>query len=108
MCAVTTAGCHGCRCRRLLTPRNSKFTNWLQNSSLRRRPLDCHPDALSFGRFSRPLLVTESSGYHLKSMNCRALPVEALPHQPKLLRDYVHSFERVAPFFPHKTSLENI
>jgi len=54
------------------------------------------------------LLVTESPGYHLKSMHCRALSVEALPHQPKLLRDYVHSFERVAPFFPHKPDLESI
>ena len=56
----------------------------------------------------RPLLVTESPGYHLKSMHCRALPVEALPHQPKLLRDYIHSFDRVAAFFRHKPSLENI
>jgi bacillithiol biosynthesis cysteine-adding enzyme BshC len=56
----------------------------------------------------RPLLVTESPGYHLKSMHCRALPVEALPHQPKLLRDYIHSFDRVAAFFYHKPSLENI
>ena len=41
-------------------------------------------------------------------MHCRALPVEALPHQPRLLRDFVHSFDRVAAFFPHKPSLENI
>jgi bacillithiol synthase len=41
-------------------------------------------------------------------MHCRALPVETLPHQPKLLRDYVHSFERVAPFFRHKPNLESI
>jgi bacillithiol biosynthesis cysteine-adding enzyme BshC len=41
-------------------------------------------------------------------MHCRALTVETLPHQPKLLRDYVHSFERVAPYFPHKPNLENI
>ena len=41
-------------------------------------------------------------------MHCRALPVEALPHQPKLLRDYVQSFERVAAFFPHQPNLENI
>jgi bacillithiol biosynthesis cysteine-adding enzyme BshC len=41
-------------------------------------------------------------------MHCRALPVEGLPHQPKLLRDYLHTFERVAPFFPHKPNLESI
>lgn len=41
-------------------------------------------------------------------MHCRALAVETLPHQPKLLRDYVHSFERVAPFFPHKPDWETI
>src|SRR5262245_34910578 len=64
--------------------------------------------SLSFGYFPRPLLVTESGVYHLNSMHCRALPVETLPHQPRLLRDYVNSFERVAPFFPHKPNLENI
>jgi len=41
-------------------------------------------------------------------MHCRALAVEALPHQPKLLRDYVQSFDRVAAFFPHQPNLENI
>jgi bacillithiol synthase len=41
-------------------------------------------------------------------MHCRALPIEALPHQPKLLRDYIHSFERVAPFFQHKPDFESI
>jgi bacillithiol biosynthesis cysteine-adding enzyme BshC len=41
-------------------------------------------------------------------MHCRALAVETLPHQPRLLRDYVHCFERVAPFFPHKPDLEVI
>lgn len=41
-------------------------------------------------------------------MNCRALPVEALPHQPGLLRDYLQSYERVAGFFQHQPILENI
>src|SRR5262245_4707077 len=41
-------------------------------------------------------------------MHCRALPVEALPHQPKLLCDYLQSYERVASFFQHKPDLESI
>lgn len=41
-------------------------------------------------------------------MHCRALPVEALPHQPKLLRDYLHSYDLVAPFFQHKPQLESV
>ena len=42
------------------------------------------------------------------SMHCRALPIEALPHQPQLLRDYLHSYERVSAFFQHKPELESI
>lgn len=41
-------------------------------------------------------------------MHCRALAVEALPHQPRLLRDYLQAYERVAPFFQHKPDLESI
>jgi len=41
-------------------------------------------------------------------MHCRALPVEALPHQPKLLRDYLHSYDLVAPFFQHRPQLESV
>ena len=41
-------------------------------------------------------------------MHCRALPVGVVPHQPKLLRDYLHSYESVAPFFQHKPQLESI
>jgi bacillithiol biosynthesis cysteine-adding enzyme BshC len=41
-------------------------------------------------------------------MHCRALPVEALPHQPQLLRDYLHSYERVSSFFQHKPELVSI
>jgi bacillithiol synthase len=41
-------------------------------------------------------------------MHCRALPIEVLPHQPKLLRDYLQSYERVSTFFRHKPDLENI
>lgn len=42
------------------------------------------------------------------SMHCRALPIEALPHQPQLLRDYLHSYERVSAFFQHKPELASI
>jgi len=41
-------------------------------------------------------------------MHCRALPIAALPHQPQLLRDYLHSYERVSAFFQHKPDLESI
>src|SRR5262245_36308054 len=41
-------------------------------------------------------------------MHCRALPVEALPHQPRLLRDYLQSYERVSEFFERPPDLENI
>jgi len=41
-------------------------------------------------------------------MHCRALPIEALPHQPQLLRDYVRSYERVSAFFQHKPELESV
>ena len=54
------------------------------------------------------MLVTESPAYHLKSMHCRALPIDVLPHQPKLLRDYLQSHERVSAFFQHQPDLENI
>src|SRR5438270_3457793 len=54
------------------------------------------------------LRVTESRGYHQTSMHCRALPIEALPHQPQLLRDYLHSYERVNSFFQHKPNLDSI
>jgi len=54
------------------------------------------------------LLVTESPAYHLKSMHCRALPIDVLPHQPKLLRDYLQSHERVSAFFQHQPGLQNI
>jgi bacillithiol biosynthesis cysteine-adding enzyme BshC len=41
-------------------------------------------------------------------MHCRVLPIEALPHQPQLLRDYLHSYERVSGFYQHKPELESI
>jgi bacillithiol biosynthesis cysteine-adding enzyme BshC len=41
-------------------------------------------------------------------MHCRALPIEALPHQPQLLLDYLNSYERVSAFYQHKPQLENI
>ena len=41
-------------------------------------------------------------------MHCRALPIEALPHQPKLLLDYLNSYGRVSAFFQHKPRLESV
>src|SRR6516225_6960149 len=41
-------------------------------------------------------------------MHCRALPIELLPHQPKLLRDYLDSYDQVGAFFQHKPELESI
>ena len=41
-------------------------------------------------------------------MHCRALPLDVLPHQPKLLRDYLQSYERVSVFFQHKPDMESI
>ena len=54
------------------------------------------------------LRVTETGGYHLKSMHCRALPIEALPHQPPLLLDYLHSYEKVRAFYQHKPELQSV
>jgi bacillithiol biosynthesis cysteine-adding enzyme BshC len=52
--------------------------------------------------------VTDLPVYHLKLMHCRVLPIEALPHQPKLLRDYLSSYEKVSGFYQHKPGLESI
>jgi len=41
-------------------------------------------------------------------MHCRALPIGSLPHQPKLLLDYLHSYERVSAFYQHKPELDSI
>src|SRR5215470_4464223 len=41
-------------------------------------------------------------------MHCRALPIDALPHQPQLLRDYLQNYSRVASFYQHQPNLENI
>jgi bacillithiol biosynthesis cysteine-adding enzyme BshC len=41
-------------------------------------------------------------------MHCRALPIEALPHQPQLLIDYLNSYERVSGFYQHKPQLESV
>jgi bacillithiol synthase len=41
-------------------------------------------------------------------MHCRALPIEALPHQPKLLLDYLNSYGRVSAFFQHQPRLETV
>jgi bacillithiol biosynthesis cysteine-adding enzyme BshC len=41
-------------------------------------------------------------------MHCRALPIEALPHQPQLLLDYLNSYDRVSAFFQHKPQPESV
>jgi bacillithiol synthase len=41
-------------------------------------------------------------------MHCRALSIEALPHQPPLLLDYLNSHERVSAFYQHKPQLEGV
>ena len=41
-------------------------------------------------------------------MHCRALPIEALPHQPQLLIDYLRAYERVSSFYQHKPELESV
>ncbi len=41
-------------------------------------------------------------------MHCRALPIEALPHQPQLLLDYLNSYDRVSAFYQHKPQLESV
>jgi bacillithiol biosynthesis cysteine-adding enzyme BshC len=56
----------------------------------------------------RLLAVTKSSGYHLNSMHCRALPVNVLPHQPRLLLDYLNCFDRVSSYYQHKPQIESI
>jgi bacillithiol biosynthesis cysteine-adding enzyme BshC len=42
------------------------------------------------------------------SMHCRALPIDALPHQPQLLIDYVNSYDRVRGFYQHQPNLESV
>ena len=41
-------------------------------------------------------------------MHCRALPINSLPHQPKVLLDYLHSYDRVRSFYQHKPELDSI
>jgi bacillithiol biosynthesis cysteine-adding enzyme BshC len=41
-------------------------------------------------------------------MDCRALLPHQLPHTPKLYRDYVENFAKVAPFFEHEPNLKNV
>lgn len=40
-------------------------------------------------------------------MHCRALPLRALPHQPKLLLHLLCEYDKVSRFYPHKPSLES-
>jgi bacillithiol biosynthesis cysteine-adding enzyme BshC len=63
---------------------------------------------LSFESRQRPFGVTELGLYHLTAMHCRPLPIESLPHQPQLLRDYIHSYQRVSSFFQHQPDMENV
>jgi bacillithiol biosynthesis cysteine-adding enzyme BshC len=41
-------------------------------------------------------------------MDCRALLPHQLPHTPKLYRDYVENFAKVASFFEHEPNLKNV
>src|SRR5258707_7435407 len=41
-------------------------------------------------------------------MHCRALPIDALPHQPQLLRDYLNSYQQVSAFYQHKPELDSV
>src|SRR5215470_12172435 len=41
-------------------------------------------------------------------MHCRVLAIDALPHQPQILRDYLQNYPRVAAFYQHKPTLDNI
>src|SRR5258708_21734336 len=41
-------------------------------------------------------------------MHCRALPIDALPHQPQLLRDYLNSYHQASAFYQHKPELESV
>ncbi len=41
-------------------------------------------------------------------MHCRALLIEALPHQPHLLLDYLNRYERVSAFYQHRPQLESV
>src|SRR5258707_4990545 len=103
------AACHDSPCFRSQTQRKHTSRKSCPNlrppppaPDLARRKL--LPKRLSF----RLLSVTESSGYHQTSMHCRALPIEALPHQPQLLLDYLNSYDRVSAFYQHKPQLESV
>src|SRR6266436_5927235 len=93
-----------CQTKRKRTSRNSfpSFSQPPPAPDLRARKL--LPKRLAF----RLLSVTESSGYHQTSMHCRALLIEALPHQPHLLLDYLNRYERVSAFYQHKPQLESV
>jgi len=41
-------------------------------------------------------------------MHCRALPIDSLPHQPQLLLDYLHSYDKVSAFYQHKPEIDGI
>lgn len=40
-------------------------------------------------------------------MHCSALPLRALPHQPKLLLHLLYEYSRVSRFYPHSPALES-
>src|SRR5436305_9334015 len=111
MFAAITEACRGFHYSRSPNPKSRKSRN--SSSSLNPSP-PAHSGAASQVACCQItvscvyLRVTESPGYHQTSMHCRALPIEALPHQPQLLRDYVNSYERVGSFFQHQPNLESI
>src|SRR5690348_16450916 len=39
-------------------------------------------------------------------MHCRALPLRSLPHQPRILLDFLDDFERVSRFYPYRANLQ--
>lgn len=40
-------------------------------------------------------------------MHCRALPLRSLPHQPRILLDFLDDFERVSRFYPYRANLQS-
>lgn len=40
-------------------------------------------------------------------MHCRALPLRSLPHQPRILLDFLDDFDRVSRFYPYRPNLQS-
>jgi bacillithiol biosynthesis cysteine-adding enzyme BshC len=41
-------------------------------------------------------------------MHCRTVTIDALPHQPQILRDYLQNYEKVSAFYQHQPTVESI